>query len=482
MNINKDSIVSPKRVKLEFYRSTEKFHVIACWVGALLNLVWFASDYFVLPEHWIDFGLFRFAVSAITVIAVVFRKKLKISIYTCMFIVVLGISIQNAYMWSVMDLEHLHQHAFAYLVLFIGAGMLVLWELKLSIILLIATIVSNIVFYKLNSALTFQEFLINGGLLTLTVAAFSVFMIRSRYKLTYNEIKGRMELEQSKKIIEAEHTIVLEQKKEIENQKHLIEEKHKEITDSINYAERIQRTFLATNELLDQNLKDYFVFFKPKDVVSGDFYWANKLNTGNFAIVTADSTGHGVPGAIMSLLNITSLEKAVENFSNPADILNHTRTTIINRLKRDGSVEGGKDGMDCSLCLYDFKNMKLSVSAAHNPVWIVRNAGKGGSPSVVEVKPDKMPVGKHDRQDTPFSQQEIELQEGDVVYTLTDGFPDQFGGKQGKKYMSKNLRQFLADNAHLSMEEQQVLLEKTFESWKGTLEQIDDVCIIGIRL
>ncbi|GAB4143052.1 MAG: hypothetical protein Fur0041_18160 [Bacteroidia bacterium] len=320
---------------------------------------------------------------------------------------------------------------------------------------------------------------------------------------------------------------------EIKEQKHIIEEKHKEITDSINYAERIQRSFLATKEMLNNNLQEYFILFKPKDVVSGDFYWASSLNNDHFALVTADSTGHGVPGAIMSLLNITSLERAIETSSNPSEILNTTRQIIIDRLKKDGSAEGGKDGMDCSFISISPDKKKLQVAAAHNPVWIVRGVssryapnelgttrtdfsfgvttslpdGKAGADEggvsrsdkdgldtslvprdtrpdfeVIEIKPDKMPVGKHDKQDVPFTLHEIELHKGDVIYTLTDGFPDQFGGEKGKKFMTKNLRELLMANAHLSMQEQKELLERTFAEWKGNLEQVDDVTVIGIRI
>ncbi len=271
--------------------------------------------------------------------------------------------------------------------------------------------------------------------------------------------------------------IVKERTAEVVEQKHLIEEKHKEITDSINYAERIQRSFLATKELLNENLKDHFVFFQPKDVVSGDFYWADKLSNGSFVLATADSTGHGVPGSIMSILNISSLENTVkEGVTEPAEILNHTRAKIIERLKKDGSAEGGKDGMDCSLISFDFKCNKLTYAAANNPIWIVREK------ELLEFAPDKMPVGKHDKDTIPFTQHAIELQKGDVVYALTDGMPDQFGGPKGKKFMYKNLKELLIRIAGLPMVEQQETLRSAFNSWKGTLEQVDDVCLIGVRI
>ncbi len=315
------------------------------------------------------------------------------------------------------------------------------------------------------------RFSLYGGVLLLFV--FGSFMF-NRFRVTNKQ----------KKIIEAKE-------KQTQEQKHEIEEKHKEITDSINYAERIQRSFLATKELLDENLKEYFVLFKPKDVVSGDFYWASKLSNGNFALVTADSTGHGVPGAIMSILNISCLKESVkEGLLQPAEILNRTRNLIIETLAKDGSKEGGKDGMDASLICFDFERKKLSIAAANNPVWIVRRnpapfshgEGRGDEAQIIEIKPDKMPIGKHDKQDVSFTQQEIEIQTGDVIYTLTDGFPDQFGGESGKKFMIKKLREYIASIAHLPMHQQKQLLEGTFANWVGNLEQVDDVCLIGVRI
>ena len=321
--------------------------------------------------------------------------------------------------------------------------------------------------------------------------------------------------QKQKNIIELKEMETQQQNEIITIQKNLVEEKHKEITDSINYAERIQRSFLATKELLDENLNrgisnaeldstsheflkqvqgdesNYFTLFKPKDVVSGDFYWAGKLSNGNFALAIADSTGHGVPGAIMSLLNVTSLEKAIEHHTNPADILNHTRQTIIERLKKDGSADGGQDGMDCSLLVFDFVSpfedvaAVLHIAAANNPVWVIRSVSSSvveNKYELIEIKPDKMPVGKSERQTESFTLHTIELQKGDTIYTLTDGFPDQFGGPNGKKFMSKKLKELLLANVHLPIAQQKELLETTFKNWVGDLEQVDDVCIIGIRI
>lgn len=275
---------------------------------------------------------------------------------------------------------------------------------------------------------------------------------------------------------------IIEQKElETQHQKEIIQEKHKEITDSINYAERIQRSFLATKELLGENLQEYFVFFKPKDVVSGDFYWAGKLNNGNFALCCADSTGHGVPGAIMSILNISSIEKSIETETEPHHILYKTRETIIKRLKKDGSAEGGKDGMDCTLLSFNPEKTQLTYAAAYNPVFIIRK-NESGEPEIIEQKPDKMPVGKHDKDQEPFTLHTYKLQKGDVIYTLTDGMPDQFGGHKGKKYMIANLKQLFLNIATLPMEEQHTRIAQEFNSWKGQLEQVDDVCVVGIRV
>lgn len=469
-----DTSISPEAVKAEFYRSTERFHVITTWVGLLLNLVWFVSDIFVLPDHAWQFIEFRIAVSGTTVLLLLTKKWNKLDIYACMFILVLGISIQNAYMWSVMDLAHLQKHAFAYMVLFIGVGMLVLWDIWYSIVLLIATIICNIVFYKINSQLTVDEFLISGGLLVLTVAIFCVFLIRTRYRLTMNEIKSRLELAKSKEIIEQENVVISKQKEELFD-------KNKEITDSINYAKRIQRAFIPKEADFNKAFKDSFVLFKPKDIVSGDFYWIYQIENRTY-YATADCTGHGVPGGFMTMLGLSFLEEIVSQnvAKDPADVLNIIRQRIINTLKQTGSAEESKDGMDVVLCCIDNKKMKLTYAAANNSFYILRK-DEEGEKQLIEKKGDKQPCGFFpDPQ--PFTLREVELIEGDIIYTTTDGYPDQFGGKKGKKFRYKALEELLTKNSDLPFERQREILNTTMEEWMGKLEQVDDILVIGVKI
>ncbi|MDF2452855.1 MAG: hypothetical protein K0S26_2359 [Bacteroidota bacterium] len=453
-------------VKAEFYKSTEKFHAIACWIGIALNLVWFVGDYLSIPEYWVSFLIFRICVSGISLGALLLKNVLNISIYTCIFILVLGISIQNAYMWSLMDIPHLQKHAFAYMVLFIGVGMLVLWEQKLSWLLLAATIVSNIVFYVLNSPLTVDEFITNGGLLVLTVVIFSVFLIRSRYRLTYKEIKSRLELAKSKELIEEKHEEVVKQKQEI--------------TDSINYARSIQRSLIPREEVFNQHFKDSFVLFQPKDIVSGDFYWIYEKN-GLIFYATGDCTGHGVPGGFMTMLGISYLDDIIEvkQEKDPGQILNLMRDKIISTLKQNGNFGESKDGMDVTVCCIDKINKELRYASANNPLYIVRTSRNEKELHV--FKADKQPCGfYHDYKS--FNTNTVKLIEGDCIYTFSDGYPDQFGGNNGKKFMHKQFKEILINNSHLDFDKQRIELSNTINTWKGELEQVDDILVIGVKI
>lgn len=276
---------------------------------------------------------------------------------------------------------------------------------------------------------------------------------------------------------------VAERTSEVVQQKELIEQKQKEILDSINYAKRIQGALLASDQMFDSHLQNYFLFFQPKDIVSGDFYWASPMVNGNFVLVTADSTGHGVPGAMMSMLNISCLNEAVSErkLTDPAEILNHARQRIISSLSQDGSVEGGKDGMDCSVIVFDFKNRTMLYAGANNPVWISRKNSEGIR-ELLELKPDRMPVGKHDKDIVPFTTRAVDLQKDDMIFALTDGIPDQFGGPKGKKFSYRKLKELLISNSERSLPEQKQALQKAVDVWKRDLEQVDDMLLVGVKL
>jgi serine phosphatase RsbU (regulator of sigma subunit)/Tfp pilus assembly protein PilF len=283
--------------------------------------------------------------------------------------------------------------------------------------------------------------------------------------------------QRQKNIIELKEQETKKQNIIITQQKELVEEKQNEISDSINYAKRIQTSFLANEMEFKNHFKDYFILFKPKDVVSGDFYWATSIESKLF-ICVADSTGHGIPGAFMSLLNISLLNESVlsRNYTSTIDILNFIRNILILGLKPDETGQGGNDGMDCSLIIIDFKTLEMEFSGANNPLWIIRQN------NVIELKADKMPVGRSPKETVSFSSQKFQLQKNDLIFGFTDGFPDQFGGPKGKKFKYKQLEELLLSTSNEPMEIQKQKLDEVFENWKGSLDQIDDVCIIGMRV
>ena len=236
-------------------------------------------------------------------------------------------------------------------------------------------------------------------------------------------------------------------------------------------------------EATQTDQKQFFILYKPKDIVSGDFYYALSHKTTDsptekFYMCTADCTGHGVPGAFMSMLNISYLNESIieKNISRPNQVLDHIRTEIISSLNPEGSEEESKDGMDCVLCAFDFENMELEFAAANNPLWLLRNG------ALTEYKADKMPVGKYNDEMKPFSSQTIKLQKGDIVYTFTDGYADQFGGPKGKKFKYKQLEEKILAGSHLPMDEQKRILNDCIEEWKGNLEQVDDILVIAIKI
>ncbi len=345
-----------------------------------------------------------------------------------------------------------------------------------------------------------------------------------------------------------DNRLITQQKAVVEEQKHLVEEKNKEITDSINYAKRIQSAILPPDKMVKEAFPNSFILYKPKDIVAGDFYWLEMLPTssnsskggepGNtILLAAADCTGHGVPGAMVSVVCNNALNRSVREHGliDPAAILDKTREIVIAEFEK--SEEEVKDGMDIALCSLTFANVLnekqsengklkekqsvnvtnksteseaqahsasasasagatgdtqkatgdtqtvseysalLKYSGAHNPLWIIRKDAN----EVEEIKGHKQPIGKYGEA-TPYITHAVQLNEGDSFYIFSDGYVDQFGGDKGKKLKAKNFKTLLLSMQNEPMARQKLLIDEAFESWKGSFEQLDDVCVIGVRI
>jgi serine phosphatase RsbU (regulator of sigma subunit) len=299
--------------------------------------------------------------------------------------------------------------------------------------------------------------------------------------LVYAAVRlGQLRLRRKNERLEV---IIRQRTEEIRQQNIELAAQKKEITDSIYYAERIQRALLPGTGTIPEKIDGYFILFKPKDIVSGDFYWL--AESGTKIIVTAvDCTGHGVPGAFMSMLGVSFLNKIIlENNTLQADrILNDLRNNVVNSLKQTGKEGEARDGMDMALVAIDLEGMYMEFAGANNPLYLIRGN------ELNETKADRMPIA-FQMEANAFTRHRIELTKGDTLYLFSDGYADQFGGPKGKKFMYKSFKRLLVDNQEKSIEEIGSILEETLEAWKApdgekgeVYEQVDDILVIGIRI
>jgi serine phosphatase RsbU (regulator of sigma subunit) len=322
------------------------------------------------------------------------------------------------------------------------------------------------------------------------------------------------EIQSQKEEIESQRDEVESQRDEIERQRdYVIEQRDliisqkKAITDSIEYAASIQSAILPPARELDRILPEYFVFYRPRDIVSGDFYWAYKIkkkNADKVILVAADSTGHGVPGAIMSMLGITLLREIVlrKEIHSPSVILDKLKANVVNSLHQTDEIGKSKDGIDLSVCMIDFTNKKLKYAGAYNPIYIVRDTkaeiGTGneashqildkirkendGSKILYEIRADRNPIGLSHQNLMNYSLQSFDLEPNDIIYMFSDGYADQFGGKNRHKYMYSRFKKLLAGISSETMEMQNKALERNLKDWMGSEKQIDDILVMGIRI
>ncbi|MBS1646196.1 MAG: SpoIIE family protein phosphatase [Bacteroidetes bacterium] len=310
--------------------------------------------------------------------------------------------------------------------------------------------------------------------------------LSEHHKLGHALLKMRTDLAENERVLEQkviERTEeVVKQKEEIQQKSNELEILYKQVTDSIRYAKRLQDAILPSDAAIKEILPKSFVLFKPKDIVSGDFYWANQTG-GKSYIAAIDCTGHGVPGAFMSLVGHNILKEIALNKEvlPPASIMDKMSKEVVKTLNpKSGSAENAhqtKDGMDMSLCCVDYNAMELQYSGAFNPLYLIRNG------ELITYKADKFPIGfRFDETIQHFTNNLIKLEKGDTFYIFSDGYADQFGGPKGKKLMTGKFKDALLQASSLPVEEQKKFLNNTIESWRGTLEQVDDILVIGVRI
>lgn len=269
-----------------------------------------------------------------------------------------------------------------------------------------------------------------------------------------------------------------QQKQYNDDLNHIYLKQKKELTQSLKYASYIQKALLPKSHALRRNFEEHFLLFEPRDIVSGDFYWMIKRKDLLYFAI-GDCTGHGVPGAFLSILGISFLNQIVDRNENisAANVLNHLREYIMKALQQTGEEHEQKDGIDMALCVIDQNSKQLQFSGAFNPLYIIKNSNR-----LIEIPGDKMPIGIAAEMEITFKNHLIDFETGDLVYLFSDGFVDQFGGPEGKKYKYRPFRNLLLSICNLPMEEQKRSLKSALNEWRGTLPQLDDITIFGFRV
>ncbi len=306
--------------------------------------------------------------------------------------------------------------------------------------------------------------------------------LRKRQKeLEMDIATATMEIRTQKEEVESQRDEIESQRDQLEIQRDIVLAQKNEIVDSINYAQRIQSAMLPPETYVSELVNENFILFKPRDIVSGDFYWIKQVNQ-YIVLVAADCTGHGVPGALMSMLGISHLNEIVHRreITQANQILNELRKRIKFALRQHGQPDEAKDGIDMALCVMDLKSMKMQYAGANNPLYLIKDVE--GRPELKEIKADRMPLGYYQGKDISFVNHDIQLEMGDTFYMFTDGFVDQKGGKDNKKFMSKNFKNLLLEIHDHPMYDQKAILDKTLSDWIANKSQMDDILVMGVRV
>lgn len=446
-------------------KASDRFNIRAAWVAVIFVPVFAITDYLNIPDGWVQVFVIRCSISLITLAMLLGRGRWKITSSRIAVIAFILISLQNAYTYTLVQEDGVLEHSINYIALLIGAGMFLLWPWTYSVTMVLITFAATAFFFTLNGNIGLEFFLMHGGLLLIVVALFMVALIEFRYSLTVKELKAKLALQVSNDLLA--------------RQKAITEQKNTDITDSIHYAKGIQTAILGGTRPLSEWFREAFVFFEPKDILGGDFYWFHhNEETGVKTVIAADCTGHGVPAALMTVLGNSLLDEVViqRGISSPEKILELLDQRIIESLGRHTTdSQRMHDGMDMSVLTISADEVRFA--GANNPLCRISN----GKLSI--IKGSKFPIGSEQYGiGKVFELHTFPRVKGDMLYIFSDGFQDQFGGPEGRKYMVGRFRKLLVQVSVLPVNQQGAVLRKEFREWKGDTEQTDDLLVIGILM
>lgn len=463
---NSSIYISVEEWKSALEKTIKRTHIIGAWIAIIFDPIFGFTDYLNIPDHFPELMAIRLSVSILTFIALRLYLKKGFPSWWIVLVPFVLISFQNSYTFMLIEEDNILGHCLNYIALFLGGGMFILWPMYLSVGVVVFSFLITFIFFGLNAHVGLDQFWVHGGLLLVNIEIFMIILIQFRYRLTVRELKAKLALEKSKNILAI--------------QKAETEKKNELILDSIQYAKRIQDAILGDQEMISSWFKDSFILFKPKDIVSGDFYFLYKNPSNNTRIVVgADCTGHGVPAALMTVLGNSLLTDIIEHrgIYKPDQILKELDNSLIKVLKKRGeNYAEVNDGMDISIL--SFIDNKVYFSSAKNPLIHIRNG------ELEQIKGSKFAIGGSaiESIDKSFELHEFDANQGDKFYIYSDGFQDQFGGPKNKKYMTKKYRNLLLESSRSALSEQKNALFKEFTEWKGEHEQTDDLLVIGIEV
>lgn len=451
----------------EWQKEKEKlmanYNKLGSYVAIVLYPLWSLLDYYMAPESLkTAFYIERFVVAFLILMSMLLSRRLKWPHEIPVYAILLLIGTHIGYTCSEVSAAELSAYMLEYSTLFICAGMILLWDIKHSLLVVVTVPLIFLGFNQIGQAHSAEVILTNGGLLTISVLVVYVVLKAVRMRLHKKEFISRFTL-----------NIAMD---ELQQKNQIISKKSSKITKSINYAKRIQEAILPKEEKLEKNFSNHFIYFQPKDIVSGDFYWFAEKD-GKFFVTAADCTGHGVPGALMSMIGVELLNKIVfaEDISSPDKILNKLHQQIRKTLKQQQS--NNRDGMDMALCVIDRQEQKLEFAGAKNPLIYVRK-GK-----FRRIKGDKMPIGGVQKEQVRnFQNHSLPFDEHTSIYMFSDGFQDQFGGKEGRKFYSRRFLKLLEYLSQKPMAVQKSILQERFKKWRAnSYRQVDDVLVMGLK-